>query len=345
MKIAVLNNCVPFLRGGAEHLADALTAKLQEYGHEAVLIRVPFRWDPPEKIIEHMLACRLLRLPNVDRAIAIKFPAAYVPHPNKVLWLVHQFRQAYDFWGTEFQGLPNSVRGLQIRDAVTRADNNFFAEAKAIYTNSKVTGDRLRRFNGIESEVLLPPLFDPVVAENPQCGDFILCLGRVNGAKRQHLMVKAMKYCKTKVTLIVAGRPESEADAAQIRNTIRKDDLAQRVTFIDRFVSEKEKADLLSRCLAVAYIPYDEDSYGYVTLEACLSKKAVITCTDSGGIDALVRDRETGYIVPPEPKALADAMDSLYSEKSRAAAMGESGFELARSLNINWDHVIRTLTK
>jgi glycosyltransferase involved in cell wall biosynthesis len=184
-----------------------------------------------------------------------------------------------------------------------------------------------------------------VVAENPQCGDFILCLVRVNGAKRQHLMVKAMKYCKTKVTLIVAGRPESEADAAQIRNTIRKDDLAQRVTFIDRFVSEKEKADLLSRCLAVAYIPYDEDSYGYVTLEACLSKKAVITCTDSGGIDALVRDRETGYIVPPEPKALADAMDSLYSEKSRAAAMGESGFELARSLNINWDHVIRTLTK
>lgn len=345
MRIAVLNNCVPFLRGGAEHLADALTAKLQEYGHEAVLIRVPFRWDPPEKIIEHMLACRLLRLPNVDRAIAIKFPAAYVPHPNKVLWLVHQFRQAYDFWGTGFQGLPDSVHGRQIRDAVTRADNTFLAEAKAIYTNSKVTGDRLRRFNGIESEVLLPPLFEPVVVEQPECGDFILCLGRVNAAKRQYSVVKAVKYCKTEVKLIVAGRPESDADAAAIRTAIRKDDLAQRVTFIDRFVSEKEKADLLRRCLAVAYIPYDEDSYGYVTLEACLSKKAVITCTDSGGIDALVRHRETGYIVPPEPKALADAMDSLYSDKSRAAAMGRLGFDLARSLNINWDHVIETLTK
>ena len=122
MKVAVLNNCVPFMQGGAEHLAEALTAKLSEYGHQALLIRLPFRWEPPTKILDHMLACRLMRLPNVDRAIALKFPAYCVPHPNKVLWLLHQFRQAYDLWGTQYQCLPDSADGRQIRGAIVCGD-------------------------------------------------------------------------------------------------------------------------------------------------------------------------------------------------------------------------------
>ena len=67
MKIGILNNAVPFVRGGAEHLADALRAKLCEYGHQALLVRIPFRWDTPSKILEHMLACRLMRMPGCDR--------------------------------------------------------------------------------------------------------------------------------------------------------------------------------------------------------------------------------------------------------------------------------------
>src|SRR5882724_8744385 len=115
MKVAVVTNCVPFLTGGAEHLARALTRKLAQAGHEALLVRIPFRWEPPEKILESMLACRLLRLPNVDRVVALKFPAYYIPHPNKVLWLLHQFRQAYDLWDTDLQSLPDSREGLEIR--------------------------------------------------------------------------------------------------------------------------------------------------------------------------------------------------------------------------------------
>jgi len=344
MKVAVLNNSVPFLQGGAEHLADALVTKLREFGHQAMLVRIPFRWNPPEIIPEQMLACRLFQLPNVDRAIGLKFPAYFVPHENKVLWLLHQFRQAYDLWGTEFQGLPNSGEGARIRAVVTAADNRFLSETKRIYTNSKVTGDRLRKFNGIESEVLLPPLLLESRFVTKEYGNFILCLGRINAMKRQHLLVQAMQYCQTDVTLVVAGKSESESDEAALRDAIRANGNAKRVEVIDRYISEDQKIDLMGRCLACAYIPYDEDSYGYVTLEACLSRKAVITCTDSGGIDTLVTHGATGYIVPPEPRGIADAMDSLYSDKAGTRKMGERGYELARSLNINWDRVIQVLT-
>src|SRR6185369_16591872 len=100
MKVAILNNCIPFVKGGAEHLAEALRMKLIEHGHEAALIRIPFQWNPAERIVEHLLACRLIKLSGVDRVIGLKFPAYHVPHDNKVLWLLHQFRQAYDLWGT-----------------------------------------------------------------------------------------------------------------------------------------------------------------------------------------------------------------------------------------------------
>ncbi len=97
-KIAILNNQVPFVREEPSSSPIGSRTKLELYGHQAEIIKVPFNWTPCERVIDHMLAARLTRLPNVDRVIALKFPAYYVPHENKVLWLLHQFRQAYDLW-------------------------------------------------------------------------------------------------------------------------------------------------------------------------------------------------------------------------------------------------------
>lgn len=343
MRIAIVNNAVPFLRGGAEHLAEALVAKLEEFGHQATLVRIPFRWDPPEKIAEQIVSSRLFRFPNIDRVVALKFPAYYVRHPDKIVWLLHQFRQAYDWWGTP-QGLADSSSGRRIREMICAADNEYLREAHKVYTNSSVTGGRLLRFNGISSEPLLPPLGNADGFHNKAYGDYILCLGRLNATKRQHLVVQALRHCRTGVRVVVAGRAETESDVAAIEQITSQSRFRDRITFLNRFISEEEKADLLSQALACAYLPYDEDSYGYVTLEACLSHKPVITCSDSGGIHELVRHGESGSIVSPDPAAIAAEMDRLFLDKGLAQRFGDRGYEIARSLNITWDHVIRTLT-
>jgi len=345
MRIAVLNNAVPFVRGGAEHLADALTAKLREYGHSAILVRIPFCWEPPTKILEHMLACRLLRLPEVERAVAFKFPAYFVPHANKLVWLLHQFRQAYDFWGTSFQGLPDTQEGRDVRECIIRADNVYLAEAKTIFTNSEVTARRLKTFNGLDSELLYPPLLEKGHFSCVDYGDYVFAPGRINDVKRQRLLVESMAFCRSPVRLVLAGRTETKVDADRIQAIIHAQGLEERIEFVDRFITEEEKAAWFSRALACAYIPYDEDSYGYVTLESYLSRKPVITCDDSGGIHELVKDGGTGRIVPAEPRAIAAAMDELYHDKPLARRMGEAGHSLAQSLNINWDRVIEALTR
>ena len=343
MKVAVLTNCVPFVRGGTEILADALTQRLEEHGHEASLIRIPFRWDPPSTILDQILACRLLRVPNVDRVIALKFPAYFVPHANKCLWLLHQFRQAYDLWGTEFQHLPNSPEGRQIRESIIAADNCFLKEAKRIYTNSHVTAARLMRFNGLPAEVLYPPLLDENSFRCDSYGDYIFSPGRINRAKRQYLLVEAMQYCSTEVRLIVAGKAEEPLESESLRSFIVRHNLSDRVVFMDRFISEEEKIDLFANALACAYIPYDEDSYGYVTLEAFLAQKAVLTCSDSGGVKDFVLQGMGGVVAEATPRALAKAIDEMFLKKQQTQQQGAQARAFADSLDINWTRVVTTL--
>jgi glycosyltransferase involved in cell wall biosynthesis len=344
MKILVANNCVPFVRGGAEHLAEALTEKLNEFGHQAMLVRIPFRWEPPPKILESVLACRLMRTPNVDRIIAFKFPAYYLPHDNKFLWLVHQFRQVYDLWGTPYQGMEETPENLAVRRSIIEADNTYLREARKIYTNSATTSARLERFNQIPSEVLYPPLLETRHFRFGETGNYIFCAGRITTSKRQHLLVEAMKHTRTNVRLVIAGKSEDPSDAQRIVQLIARHKLADRVTVIDRFISEEEKAAYFADSLGAAYIPFDEDSYGYVTMEAFYSGKPVITTTDSGGILQVVRDAETGYVAEPSAVALAAAMDRLFDDPARARVLGRAGYDLIQNMGLTWEHVVSTLT-
>jgi glycosyltransferase involved in cell wall biosynthesis len=344
MRIAVVNNWVPFLAGGAEHLAEALTSKLIEHGHEALLVRIPFQWNPPEKAIESLFACKLLCFDWFDRVIPLKFPVYSVDHPEKVLWLVHQFRQAYDFWGTPFQHIPDTAEGHGIRDVIVRSDNETFSRVRKIYTNSSVTSNRLKKFNGFDSEVLYPPLLKSEHFVSGESGDYLFYPSRINRTKRQYLAIEAMAHVETGVKLVIAGKPEAQEDLIELEGLIGRLNLRDRVTLIPRFISEAEKVDLMASALGCIYIPYDEDSYGYVTMEAYHARKPVITCDDSGGTSVLVTNEETGYSTPPDPWELARAMDRLYGNKTRARAMGDAGFQKMSELRISWERVIECLT-
>ena len=80
--------------------------------------------------------------------------------------------------------------------------------------------------------------------------------------------------------------------------------------------------DLLARCLALAYLPVDEDSYGYPSLEASHSFKPIVTLSDSGGALEFVRDGKEGLVANPNPRDLGAAFDRLYEDRGRSRAHG-----------------------
>lgn len=345
MKILVVNNMAPFIRGGAEELADHLVRNLTAFGHQAELVRIPFSWEPAEHLLEELLLNQGLRIKRVDRVIALKFPAYLIPFDQKVLWLLHQFRQAYDLWDAGQSNIPDTPRGLEIRNAIRRADNQCFLESKKIFVNSAVTRDRLAHYNGFDSEILMPPLNDPEKFRSETQGDYIFAGGRINDTKRQYLLVKAMQYVTSSVKLIIGGPVDSAGDHQRLVDLIDQYGLQDRVRLDIGFLDRSVYADYMNGSLACAYLPFDEDSVGYVTMEACQAAKPIVTVNDSGGLLQLVIEGETGFVCEPDPRSLADRLDRLYLNRKEAKLLGMAAKAKWDSLRITWERTVERLTE
>jgi glycosyltransferase involved in cell wall biosynthesis len=343
MKIAIVNVQVPFVWGGAEIQAAALVEQMRQHGHQVELVRLPFRWYPSEKVLDHMLAARLTRIEGVDRVIGFKFPAYLVPHDDKVMWILHQHRQVYDMWGTPYQDLPDTAAGRALRQAIIDADQQFLPEASRLLVTSGVNAARMRKFNGLEPEILYPPLPSMASYETGEVGDYLFFPSRIAGNKRQALAAEAMLHVRSDVRLVIAGPPDWPWTLEALEQVTSDPRLQGRVEVIPGWMPEARKLELLANCLGVMFTPLDED-FGYVTLESFLASKPVITCSDSGGPLELVEESVSGLVAAPEPRALAAAIDELASDRARAARMGVAGNERVRALDISWNHVVEELT-
>lgn len=341
MKIIIASTIVPFIDGGATFFVDWLDTVLKKHGHETEVLKLPFKSEPSE-MLQQMLALRLLDVTaSADMLIAIRTPSYLIKHPNKVLWFIHHHRGAYDLWDTPYQDIPVTEEGLQIRAAFIQADNLAFSESKKIFTNSKTVSSRLKKFNNVDSEVLYPPLLDPEKYHCCVYGDYLFYPSRLTHHKRQFLAVEAMKYTKSNVKLIVAGKADNPGYMQQLNLVIKSNKLHDKVKIINRWISEEEKIEFYAKSLGCIYLPLDEDSYGYPSLEAYHSRKPVITCNDSGGTLEIVEHGVNGFISSPDPKELAGYFDQLHSQKHQAEKMGVAGHDKIFSMNINWENVVQ----
>ena len=188
---------VPFVHGGAEIHVRELVRELRARGFEAELVSVPFKWYPKTEILPHAAAWRLLDLSEsngrpVDLVIASKFPTYFVRHPNKVAWLIHQYRAAYELCDTPYSDFAHTESDVGLRDRLIRLDTEMLGECRAIYTNARNTAARLLKFNALTAVPLYhPPRLAPRLTAGPY-GDYILSVGRIESVKRVDLIVRAM---------------------------------------------------------------------------------------------------------------------------------------------------------
>ncbi|BAL22590.1 glycosyltransferase family 4 protein [Azoarcus sp. KH32C] len=343
MKVLIVNNMAPFVWGGAEELAAHLEKNLIIAGHDAEVMRIPFQWEPANGIPAQMLMVRAFELWNVDRVIALKFPAYLIRHPHKTLWLLHQYRQAYDLFDAGQSNIGRDVAGDELRTLIRNADNECFAETRRIFTNSGVTQQRLKHYNGFDAEVLLPPLNDADLFTGGQPQGYVFAGGRVNGMKRQHLLIEALARTKHPVRLVVAGPPDTPADAQRLHRLVEELGLQDRVHLALRFLDRSELARYVNEASACAYLPYDEDSLGYVAMEAATAGKPILTTNDSGGVLGLVHDRETGWVCEPSADSLATALEAACSGAANIEAMGLAARKLWLDMEITWPATIERL--
>ena len=346
MKIAVVNAMAPFIWGGAEELAHHLVQNLQLSGHTATLLRIPFAWEPFSGIPAEMSRIKALRLDQFDRVISLKFPVYLLEAERHSTWLIHQYRQAYDLFGSPYGNIPLTPAGDEVRRLIVEHDNHALGRGRKLFTISSEVSDRLERFNGIKADALRAPLNDPHLFSGGPFGNYILAPGRINDSKRQFLAVEAMAHLGPQARLIIAGPPERKEDEAKLRKLVEDLGLEGQVKLDLCFLSREELATYVNNCRAVIYAPFNEDSYGYVTMEAFEAGKPVITLDDAGELLDLVHDGYTGSVTGSTPEQIAQAMATYFDDEVLARERGLAGRALWRGKNINWtENIGRLLEK
>jgi glycosyltransferase involved in cell wall biosynthesis len=339
MRIAVCRPQVPFARGGAEIFSDTLVAELRERGHEADLVSVPFTWYPGATVLTQAFLWRLLDLSEadgsaIDMVVATKFPSYVVRHAEKRVWLVHQFRQAYELDRTELGQFGESSEERALRRRVQELDRTTLGEATRLFATSGNVAGRLERSTGLVAEVLPHPP-QTLAYRNDGYGEFVLSVGRLDRAKRIDLLLEAVAL-EPGLEVVIAG---DGPDRRRLEALAHARGLDGRARFAGR-VPGDELADLYARCLATYYAPVDED-FGMGPFESFLAEKPVITTTDAGGPLEVVRDGETGLVVAPEAAAVANAVGWLREHRGDAATYGRAGRAVAAG--VTWDRAIERL--
>jgi glycosyltransferase involved in cell wall biosynthesis len=347
VRIAVLHPQTAFVRGGAETHSEGLVRALGAAGHDADLVQIAGKWYPAAQLAHQMAVWRSFDITEsnglkVDAVVALKFPAYLVEHERKIVWLIHQHRTAYELWDHPvYADLSRQDDGSAVRDMVWNADRLALNEAKRVFTNSRNVKERLWNSLRIPAEVLYhpSPVSEHLLDLDPGApGDYVVFPSRMEGLKRQSLVVDAMAHVKSDVKLVLVGRGPDEAP---LREQIERRGVSDRVR-MEIAVSDDRLYQLYQGALAVYYGPFDED-YGYVTLEGFAAQRPVVTLTDSGGPLEFVEDGGTGIVAAPESKAIAEAFDRLFADREAARRMGRAGHARIRAEVPRWPDVVARL--
>jgi len=341
--VAVVTSSPMFVEGGHLVMARALVQALREEGHTAGLVVTPQNRFGRQGAA--YLAAWLTDVGlghnnrQIDQVISLRYPSYAVRHPNHVVWLNHTMREYYDRWDAFSAPLrwKGRIKELTRRQLIRWTDRRLLTRhVRKVFTISQTVSGRLTRFGGIRSE----PLYPPPPQRAYRCegyDDYVFAISRLAPLKRLSLLIEALANPEAAgIRCVIAGEGE-EHEA--LEHAIATRGLSSRVRLIGR-IDDRQMLEHLARCRAVCFPPYDED-YGFVTVEAFASRKAVITCTDSGGPAELVSDSVNGRVCAPRPETLAVALREVMEDTPAAERMGQAGFEKVSGMT--WPKAVHRL--
>jgi glycosyltransferase involved in cell wall biosynthesis len=342
-RVLVVTSGALFVRGGHMVIAEETCAALRRAGHHAELFVTPqnrFGRQASAYLANWMTDVgQTADGKPIDQVISFRFPSYAVRHPRHVCWLNHRMREYYDLWERFTRGLGRKGKLKEgVRRKVFHAVDRYLLTRNVtrLVAQSKTIQARLQRFGGIPSELLYPPAPErPYRTEG--YGDYVFAVSRLHPLKRLDLLVEAAGKTKDRSLRVkIAGDGEQ---APLLRERIRALGLEGRVELLGA-IDDAQLLEHYARCRAVCFAPQSED-YGFVTLEAFRSGKAVLTASDSGGPAELVENGKSGWVTAPTPEALAGALDELAADRARAERLGQAA--LAAAGTHTWEHAVARL--
>ncbi|WCM92441.1 glycosyltransferase [Acidovorax sp. NCPPB 2350] len=194
------------------------------------------------------------------------------------------------------------------------------AEMDVVIANSENVRGRLRKYLGVESTVVHPPI-DVERFRWVHGGDYFLSLARLEDFKRVELIVDAFLRMPSRQLVVVSGGTQYDMLRAKAAG-------APNIRFTS-WLSDASLAELVGGARASIYIPRDED-FGMSPVESMAAGKPVIGVAE-GGLLETVLPGETGWLLRPEP-SVDDLIGAVMSMTGDAAASMRAACESRAAL-------------
>ncbi len=201
----------------------------------------------------------------------------------------------------------------------------------------------LEGFNRRKSRMFCPhPLYDnfgkPVLKSealtnlrlNPD-NRYILFFGFIRDYKGLDLLIRAMaddRITRLGVKLIVAG--EFYTDPEPYLAMVAELDLKESIIMYNDFIPDHQVVNYFCACDLVVQ-PYKSATQSGVSQIAYHFNKPMII-TDVGGLSEIVPDGRVGYVVPPDPQAIATAVFRYFSEEREEEFSANAAIEKQKYL-------------
>ena len=197
-------------------------------------------------------------------------------------------------------------------------------------------------YNGVDTALFKPIAKRKISAFRDGMGfnedDLIhLYVGQINEMKGLHVLIEAMKRIQNpKIHLLVAGSPKlwvlsTKSATSTYEERIRHESKRLNVKFLGNR-SKEELVYLYNMADAIVFPSIYEEAFGYTIAEAMACSKPIIA-TKVGAVPELVKNNETGILVPPrDPKSLAQAILKLSTDGTLRRSCGKAARAKAKKM-------------
>jgi len=233
-------------------------------------------------------------------------------------------------------------------DAVVAVSDGMRADVLDCYPALDPTRVHVVR-NGIDTALYRPDAGTDVLTRLgiDLARPYVLFVGRITRQKGVgHLVAAAHRFAEGVQVVLCAGAPDTPEIGTETKAAVEALQGARPgVIWVPDMLPRPEVVQLLTHATVFA-CPSVYEPLGIVNLEAMACETAVVA-SDVGGIPEVVVDGETGLLVhyaEGEPRGfeagLAEAVNELVADPSRAAAMGLAGRDRAVTA-FSWDAIAR----
>jgi glycosyltransferase involved in cell wall biosynthesis len=226
--------------------------------------------------------------------------------------------------------VPHGARGALLHTVGATLEDGLLGAADEILVLTETTADALTAHGIARTRIHVCPLGVDLgrfgaPTERPRAMEpgrrWIVYVGRLVADKGIRDLLEAVRRLRTPSAslLMVGDGPEHRA----ARHLARRLRIADRVAFTGP-VAHQDVPPFLQHA-DVVVLPSWYEERGRIILEA-MAAQAPVVATRTGGIPATIDDGVNGVLAPPhDPVGLAEALDRVLGDRSRASAMATRG--------------------